>query len=773
MMTEDGNCATQTTNEVDDRPQPQPNVEEDEETGDAVHDQLPNPEEYKTEVAAKTRLDRTNFCMGLAYGCLALSVTVLFVLIIALVASSKSSSEPRPISDPVPAPPTPLNPAPSAPAPEEPSPGVDIFQVAQYVSRQGWSDYFQVNTPHSPQWRAVEWIASQGLPMLPIVPTDEFKERYAMAVIYYALDGDHWGFNVNDPWVSELNICWWNKVIKNVRGEDVVVGVDCGQTSSPRRIVLRQLNITGFVPPEIGLLTKLETLDLSRNSISSTSATQPLPSEFTQLSALKVLNLEDNAIYGGIPSFLGSMTSLMQLILKRNTFTGTVPPSFQKLSDLIVLNMEDNLIGGDLRQFRGLRNLEALLLGNNQLTGQFTEDVFLSWPQILVIDIGDNKLTGSLPGELFALSNLAILDIHGNQFSGEIPHFISVNSKMRFLAMHENNLTGNIRALSFMTQLQHLDVSRNAFTKDIAMPTEFGKLSSLRYLFLAFNDFTPGEIPTEYGSLTNLIDLSLQKTNRFLDVPKQFGNLVQLKMLDLNQNLLNKLPDELGNLSELRFLLLKDNRLMQGIPSSFQQLLKLDTVLLNGNLMVGNAAALCEPRLPVLRRVLSDCGNLICSCCTCCDTEDSPDCHETVWFSGLDPVYDTAYAYEREFYYFRNDTVLYHVEYEPDVRIFDDPAEMDETPNESGSSRLPTPALLGNKTGDEILSEWLDHLAERLSNHTVAPSQADYNVGDASDLIDLAGTADEGYHHVHGPEDLSVVVDEALDNELREECNDC
>jgi hypothetical protein len=60
----------------------------------------------------------------------------------------------------------------------------------------------------SPQYRAARWISEED-PMQLDISDVSFEQRYAMAVLYYSLNGDDWGKN---NWLSEASECDWDFV---------------------------------------------------------------------------------------------------------------------------------------------------------------------------------------------------------------------------------------------------------------------------------------------------------------------------------------------------------------------------------------------------------------------------------------------------------------------------------------------------------------------------------------------------------------------------------
>ncbi len=76
----------------------------------------------------------------------------------------------------------------------------------------------------------------------------------------------------------------------------------------------------GGLPSEVGLLSELEVLILSKNNLAGT-----LPSELGNLVNLAVLYLQDNLLEGKIPPELGNITSIEFMNLTNNVLTGEVP----------------------------------------------------------------------------------------------------------------------------------------------------------------------------------------------------------------------------------------------------------------------------------------------------------------------------------------------------------------------------------------------------------------------------------------------------------------
>ncbi|MHA1342068.1 MAG: leucine-rich repeat domain-containing protein, partial [Promethearchaeota archaeon] len=96
-----------------------------------------------------------------------------------------------------------------------------------------------------------------------------------------------------------------------------------------------------------------------------------------------------------------------------------------------------------------------------------------------------------------------------------------------------------------------------------------GSLKNLEYLSLS-----PHEIPPHLETL-GIMASCLSAHKLITSLPETFGNLSNLKELDLNDNELTSLPETFGNLSNLKELNLINNKLAS-LPESFGNLSNLE-----------------------------------------------------------------------------------------------------------------------------------------------------------------------------------------------------
>ena len=236
------------------------------------------------------------------------------------------------------------------------------------------------------------------------------------------------------------------------------------------KLVLRDRQLTGTIPPELGGLASLVELNLGGNRL-----TGLIPSELSSLTNLEQLDLSLNQLSGAISTELGSLSKLQVLYLWGNQLTGPIPASLG-----------------------GLANLEQLDLSLNQLSGAIPTELG-SLANLEQLDLSLNQLSGAIPTELGSLSKLQVLYLWGNQLTGPIPSELSSLANLEELSLSQNQLSGAIPTeLGGLANLEKLVLSQNQLSG--AISTELGSLSKLQVLYLWGNQLT-GPIPASLGGL--------------------------------------------------------------------------------------------------------------------------------------------------------------------------------------------------------------------------------------------------------------------------------
>lgn len=167
----------------------------------------------------------------------------------------------------------------------------------------------------------------------------------------------------------------------------------------------------------------LEILDVSSNNLTGSI------SNWTQFQRLTLLNLGNNSIVGSVPSVLGTYPRLVTLDLSSNELDEPIPRSLFTSMTLTNLNMSRNRLTGAI-PIDNSRTSELLVLP--------------SYPQMELLDLSDNSLTGSLPSDVGNMGRLKLLNLARNQMSGKLPNELDKLSVLEYLDLSNNNFNGKI-----------------------------------------------------------------------------------------------------------------------------------------------------------------------------------------------------------------------------------------------------------------------------------------------------------------------------------------
>ena len=452
------------------------------------------------------------------------------------------------------------------------------------------------------------------------IDSPDTMERKALAALYNAMDGANWRSSYNWGTAAPLDL-WY--------------GVQVDENGRVTRLNLRDNQLSGPIPAELGRLANLTTLNLSNNQLigpipaglgnlanlevlrlDSNTLSGPIPAELGQLSNLEFLSIEDNQLSGPIPAELGQLTNLRELYLGLNQLSGAIPEELVNLPLIIFSYSITNLClpanaelevwlngisshGGTGKYCADLEALAALYNATNGENWK-TQTNWLSvaplgkWSGVTVdnngrvieLDLSDNQLSGQIPPRLSNLADLRALKLGQNQLSGPIPAELGLLASLNELSLANNQLDGQIPAeLGDLAFMDVLDLRFNRITGSI--PPQLGNLAGLQLLQLSENRLS-GSIPPELGNLTRLQSLELNTNDLSGSIPPLLGYLPNLEKLDLSENRLNSLiPPQLGNLANLEELRLGSNDLSGSIPSQLGNLSNLKVLDLHLNELSG------------------------------------------------------------------------------------------------------------------------------------------------------------------------------------------
>ncbi|KAL3641347.1 hypothetical protein CASFOL_016315 [Castilleja foliolosa] len=384
---------------------------------------------------------------------------------------------------------------------------------------------------------------------------------------------------------------------------------EIGSLSMLRELFLGVNGFQGGVPAEFGNLSRLELLSL-----------RPIPKEIGNCTSLILFELSDNYLTGGLPEELGNSEFLEFFNVRNNSLSGSIPSSIFNISTLMQVGLAYNQFTGDLGFLSesSLSNLEELYMSNNMLTGEIPSSI-TNASRLTILSMANNSFTGFIPNfsnlrllqrlwlwnnhlrgaesphqELTFLSSLAncqyleILAISGNPLNGVLPASVGNLSSMTLHTFFaENcNINGVIPStIANLSSLQSLLLSNNELTGVI--PPTIGKLIRLQRLYL-YGNRLQGYIPLDLCRSSMMVYLYLNDNMLTGPIPECLGDVRSLNDINLGSNRFNStIPSNLWNLTDTLFLNLSSNYLTGQLPSQIASLRVVQKLDLSHNQLSG------------------------------------------------------------------------------------------------------------------------------------------------------------------------------------------
>ncbi len=494
----------------------------------------------------------------------------------------------------------------------------------------------------------------------PAAPADSPGLRADCALLLAARDflaGDAW---LN--WSAHLPIESWQGITVDASSQRVTA------------LELSSAGLNGRIPPELGRLSQLVTLDLVGNRL-----TGPVPPELEGLDNLSLLRLAGNDLDRPFPQRLYRIVShdldLDDMRLPRSlgnteaAQTAARPTGGDGLdaverlfcqpstgiaselqADCALLLANREFLAGEaplnwseeipIEFWQGVsvggapQRVTALELRRAGLNGRlFAELGELSG--LVALDLSHNRLAGAIPPELEGLDNLSLLRLAGNDLDRPFPpaldeivdHDLDTPVFCRPRKIDPGLLADCALLLAAKDALAGnapLNWSRDVPLDDwlgVVVDRFRGRVKALELTQMGLH----GNIPPELGQLDGLAALRLDRNRLAGAIPPELGNLLDLRTLALNGNLLTgTVPPELGKLSRLTVLWLHGNRLIGPAPSAVTALPGLAAFRLDDDEAAGDPPApdagrrrvfdrnpLCRSLREALPRLHDDCVALL------------------------------------------------------------------------------------------------------------------------------------------------------------------
>ncbi|OAY69271.1 Leucine-rich repeat receptor protein kinase MSP1, partial [Ananas comosus] len=250
---------------------------------------------------------------------------------------------------------------------------------------------------------------------------------------FYMIDKMYYRFFVEDNWVPPFQV------------QELVLSSCRLGPRFPRWLRLQQEiellhlsdnGITDTIPYWLwNISSSIAILDLSNNQISDM-----LPSSLENMTSLEVLNLGSNHLHGFLPSLPGFLD---WPDFSNNMFFGSLPWSFFK-PNLFTVRLSNNSISDGIpSSICNMQSLFELDMSSNKLFGELPNCWYGASKDLYIINLSNNKLSRQLPDSLGFVRNLEFLHLNNNTINGKLPSSLQY-CLLVLLDLGQNNLSGEI-----------------------------------------------------------------------------------------------------------------------------------------------------------------------------------------------------------------------------------------------------------------------------------------------------------------------------------------
>ncbi|KAJ6947806.1 hypothetical protein NC651_002231 [Populus alba x Populus x berolinensis] len=291
-------------------------------------------------------------------------------------------------------------------------------------------------------------------------------------------------------------------------------------------------------------LSSLRVLALDSNPLNESTGWS-LPSELADSVQLTNLSASSSNLAGSLPDFLGSMQSLSNLRLSYNRLSGEIPASFGKslMSTLLLNNQEGGGMSGPIDVIASMTSLSQLWLHGNSFTGTIPENIG-DLSLLRDLNLNGNKLVGLVPQSLADMP-LDNLDLNNNQLMGPVPNFkagkVSYESNPFCQSKPGVECAPEVNALlDFLGGVNYPSILTSQWSgNDPCQGSWLGlncdSNSKVSVINLLRHNLT-GTLSPSIARLDSLIEIDLGGNSIKGTIPSNFTNLNSLRLLDVSGN---------------------------------------------------------------------------------------------------------------------------------------------------------------------------------------------------------------------------------------------
>jgi Leucine-rich repeat (LRR) protein len=300
--------------------------------------------------------------------------------------------------------------------------------------------------------------------------------------------------------------------------------------------------------------------------------------------ALIYLDLSNNSLVGSLGPAWQRQTNLQLVNISLNHVEGQLPANISLMfPNLTVLDVSHNIISGTIPPLLCNTSIQYMDLSNNKFTGDVPSCLFTDCYRLNILKLSNNSLGGKiLDGASSFSSDLWAVYLDNNRFEGTLPRNISGNVSV--MDLHNNKMSGELdTSLWNFPLLEALNLASTGLTGDIR--PGICTLTSLRMLDLSDNHFT-GRIPN--CDITLPLSFLTVSGNSLSGNPNAIFNSSYIAVLDISHNQFTGNLQWTQYLYQINVLLLSRNNFEGQMSSNLCHLQHLSIIDMSHNILSGS-----------------------------------------------------------------------------------------------------------------------------------------------------------------------------------------
>eukprot|EP00429_Kryptoperidinium_foliaceum_P011589 CAMPEP_0176035348 /NCGR_PEP_ID=MMETSP0120_2-20121206/17482_1 /TAXON_ID=160619 /ORGANISM="Kryptoperidinium foliaceum, Strain CCMP 1326" /LENGTH=255 /DNA_ID=CAMNT_0017368697 /DNA_START=348 /DNA_END=1115 /DNA_ORIENTATION=- len=176
-----------------------------------------------------------------------------------------------------------------------------------------------------------------------------------------------------------------------------------------------------------------------------------------------------------------------------------------------------------------------------------------------------------------------------NQFHGTLPaSYAEFLPNLELLHLGDNQFTGTLpNEWGNLTNMAGMGVQRNNLQG--SLPSSFSQMTYLHWLWLYSNQFT-GTLPSQWGGKMPDLQLFFCNNNEISGtLPSEWGEMTRMERFFLDNNNINgRLPSSYGQMRGLKQIWLNSNRFTGSLPNDWGNMTSLYDIDISYNTLTGS-----------------------------------------------------------------------------------------------------------------------------------------------------------------------------------------